>query len=327
MPEVAVPAKQEPRASTIVLTGETRAAFMDRRLDIAKPEPAPAAAEPAKVEPAKAEPAAPAAKSEPVAEPDAELEAVIAEAQTSNQKAEKKQAFRERMSELTEAKKAAEAAREAEKARADKAEAELRAKATPPPAPEELQAPHRAAFATEDEYQDARVDYRVKLARENDRKEEAASRAKAEGERVVSTYAERLRATKADVKDYDARIEPMKDLLIPPYIRDSILESEVGPMLPLYFADHPAEARRIIGLPTTAALRELGKIEAMFETAHKSEAKAEAKPVAQVSKAPPPISPIKATNAGEDAPKVDAGGNFTGTYAEYKELRKAGKIR
>ena len=329
MPE-AVVTKPEPRPSTMVITGETRAAFMDKRLDIAKPEPN---ADPAAAEPAKVDAAAPAAKAEPAAQPapDAELEEVVAEEKKAQPDPSKKQRFQGRISELTEARKAADAKAVAEKERADKLEAELRAKAEPARAaePEKLEAPQRAAFATEDEYQDARVDYRVKLAREADRKAEAEARAQAEGQRVVSTYAERLKAAKAEIKDYDARIEPLKDLMIPPYIRDSIFESEVGPMLPLYFADHPAEARRIIGLSPTAALRELGKIEAMIETeaapAPKAEPKAE--PVAQVSKAPAPISPLRAVNAAEDAPKIDAAGKFTGTYAEYKALRKAGKIK
>jgi hypothetical protein len=144
----------------------------------------------------------------------------------------------------------------------------------------------------------------------------------------VQTYTERLAATKKAIPDFDARIEANKDMPIAPHIRDAIFESEVGPRMALYFADHPEEAKRINGLSQNAALREFGKIESMIETEAKPAPTPEpAKPAAQVSRAPAPISPIKATNAGELEPPVDSAGNFKGSYADFKKLRQTGKLR
>lgn len=346
MPETVVE-KPAQRPSTLVVTGETRQAFMDHRMDIVKPpaavageakvERAPAAkAEPAKAEPAKADAPAPAAAEE-VAKLEADLKAEEAKAQPDEKK---KQGIRERISEITEQKKTAQAEAAKERARAEKAERELaeeRAKAAPPPAaaPDEPKAPNRAEFATQEEYDDARVSYRVKVELAERDKAAAAARAKAEGERVVTTYGERLRAAKTEIPDFDARIEKAKDLPLAPHVRDAIFESEVGPRVCLYFADHPQEAERINKLAPAAAMREFGKIEAMIETsaaAPKAEPKPEAKPaaaapIAEISKAPPPIAPLKAGAGGESEARVDGKGNFVGTYAEYRAARKAGKIK
>lgn len=325
MPEITAPVTPEPRVAQHVVTSENRAEFMAHRLELAKP----ALAEPPKETPketpeAKAEPA-PAAPEES-AKLEAELKAEDAKPQPDEKK---KQTIRERISEINEKKKESDARASAAEVRAEKAEreaADLRAKsAAPPPAAEEPAEPKREAFATEEAYQDAMIDFRVDKRIAVRDKREAEARAKQEGERVVQTYSERLKATKAEVKDYDQRIEPVKDLPIPPHIRDAIFESEVGPRLPLYFADHPDDARRIIALPPGAALREIGKIEAMIET--KAAPKEPPAALAEISKAPPPITPIKAGAGSETEPKLDSAGNFTGTYSEWKSLRKAGKLR
>lgn len=342
MPEAAVPAKPAPRPSTLVVTGENRQEFMDHRMDLAKPAaaapaPEPAKAEPAKADAAKAEPAAPAAAPEgEVAKLEADLKAEEAKPK-GQQDEKKKQTFRERISEITEQKKTAQAETAKERERAERLERELaeeRAKAAAPPPPADApKAPLRAEFASDEEYQDARVDYRVKVARAEERKADAEANAKREGERVMGTYAERLKATKSEIPDFDARIEKSKDLVVAPHIRDAIFDSEVGPRMALYFADHPEEAARINRLSPSSGLREFGKIETMLETGGKvaatPEPKAEPKPAprAEVSKAPEPINPLKGVGAAEPEPKIDSKGQFTGTFAEWKAFRKAGKIK
>ncbi len=327
MPETVI-TKPEPRASTLVVTGETRQAFMDHRMDIAKPEPAPVVvvAEPAKVEPVKvSEPA------KAIVEEATTLEAELkAEEEKPQPDEKKKQTIRERISQINEKKKASDARADAAEARAAKAEkeaAELRTRAAPPAKVEEPGAePQRAQFQSDDEYLNARVDYTVAKREAAREKAQAEARAKAESDRVVQTYSTRLAATKAETPDFDARIEKAKDLPISPHIRDAIFESEVGPKMALYFADHPEEATRLNGLSANAALREFGKIESMIETAPAKPAPVVVAPVAAVSKAPPPISPIKATSGEPEVP-IDSSGKFTGSYAEYKNLRKQGKIR
>lgn len=328
MPEAAAPAAEPvARPATIVVTGETRQAFMEHRMGMKEPPAPPAPVVDAPKAEVKVEAAAPPAEEYHAAQ----LEEVIEEQAKAQPNPEKKQRLQARFSELTAKIKAAEEKTAAAEKRAQETEAKA---ATPPPAaappvPEVGAAPLRAQFATEEEYLDARVEHIV-AKREGERAKAAAeAQAKADGERVVGNYQQRLAATKAEIPDFDARIEANKDLRVPAHVRDAIFESEVGPRIALHFADHPADAARISALGVGAALREIGKIEAMIETAPKAVVKEEVKvaPIAAVSKAPPPIAPIKAGSAAEDSPKLDSAGNFTGTYADFKAARRAGKIK
>lgn len=337
MPEGAIGTAE--RVAANVVTSENREAFLSHRLDLAKPEPKPAAAgtlgavAAAAVEQkaeAKAE-TKPEAKAEGE-DPGKDLDAVLEEEKKPAPDEAKKQKFRERMSELATKRKEAEAKAAAETERAAKLERELaeerRARATPPAADEVGAAPVRANFATDQEYLEARDAHLIKKTRAEDRKAAAEQAAKAEAERAVRSYGERLAAVKAEVKDFDAVIEAAKDLPIPTHIQEAMLESEVGPRIAYYFAQHRDEHARITGLRPAAALRELGKIESMLESAAapKETPKAAPAPKVEVSAAPPPISPVRGATGAIEA-KVDSEGRFSGTYAEFKALRKAGKLK
>ena len=79
-------------------------------------------------------------------------------------------------------------------------------------------------------------------------------------------------------------------------------------------------AKEIASSSPAKALREIGKLEAKFETQ-----KVDNKPPVVKSKAPEPIQPIRA-NGKADLP-LTANGEFHGTYQAWKAARKAGKIR
>jgi hypothetical protein len=87
-----------------------------------------------------------------------------------------------------------------------------------------------------------------------------------------------------------------------------------------HLAENEDFAKKFSDMPLPQALKELGKLEARY-------APSEDKAVAvRKSKAPPPINPIKGTSGAIDTPINDKG-EFTGTIQQWKELRKAGKIR
>ena len=109
------------------------------------------------------------------------------------------------------------------------------------------------------------------------------------------------------------------DVVVSDQVRDAILESDVGPRILYHLAENPDIAEKISKSSLITALREIGKLEAKFE---KTEPK-EVKPVAQKSKAPAPISPLKATNS-EQAVITDTDKM---TFAQYKAMRQAKRIR
>ena len=103
-------------------------------------------------------------------------------------------------------------------------------------------------------------------------------------------------------------------------IRDTILESDVGPKILYHLAENEELAKKIAGLSERAALKEIGKLEARFERTEP-----EVKPVKK-SNAPAPVTPLKAVSGVADV-KLDTDGKWYGSYAEWKAARKAGKVR
>ena len=310
MPE-AQPVAPEVPASRVVVTSENRAEFMQHKLDIAAPPPKAESAEPVKEE----------AKTEEEAEP--EKAEPKAEEKKEEAKEEKKHPIKERFSELTKQREDAKAEAAKERERADKAEAEakeLKAKLTPPVQPLSAE-PKRDQFKSDDEFESARIDYRVEVR--------LAAKAQAEREQAMrSVWDDGVKAVVAEVPDYQKRLDDSK-VLISDVVKEAIVDAgKVGPRILLHLADNPSEAEKIGKMTLARAIKEIGKLEDKYsQPAPKKEEKAEApKKEVEISKAPAPITPLKGASAPADAP-IDSDGNFTGTPAEWRALRKAGKIK
>ena len=157
-----------------------------------------------------------------------------------------------------------------------------------------------------------------KAMRERDQRELQA-RMDAEKARVMSSWNEKQNKFKSENPDYE---EKVKQLQFPASqeVQDAILTSDFGAEVLYHLGKNPDLAKKIVEMPLTKALKELGKIEAQFES------KPEEKPVVTKSNAPKPISPLKATSSAADTP-IGSDGQFHGTYQQWKEARKAGKIR
>src|SRR6267378_1753867 len=310
----------EERIAQHVVTSENRADFMNKRLDIAKP-------------------------LEKVIEPDAKDKAPSVELKTVEppkteeplkevEPAPKKEhPIQERFSKMAEQRREAEAKATAERDRAEKAIRELeelKAKGapTPEPKPEESlgEKPARDKFQNEAEFTEKLVEWSIK----KDRIEQATAIEKArietEEKRVLTNWQERLDQTRDEIEDYDEKIESAKNVMFSNQVRDAILESPIGPRILYYFAEHPAEAEKLKGLSALSAVRSIGRLEADLtpkekETTSPQEKKGEA----HISKAPAPISPLKGASAPENL--VDGEGKFKGSFKQYKQLRKEGKLQ
>lgn len=138
---------------------------------------------------------------------------------------------------------------------------------------------------------------------------EAAQKAQAK----AATFAERETAYKAKHPDYQSKVYsdnvPISDAMY-----GLILESEVGPEVAEYLADHTDLARQIYQLKDPTLIgREMGRIEARLE-------KPAAPPVIvpKVSSAPPPPPKIEAKDAAPpksiDDPKI--------SDAEFARIRR-----
>lgn len=260
-------------------------------------------------------------------------EAEKVEDEKSDKADKKKGRLNERFSELTAEKKAAiekaakleaeakMAREEAEKARREALE--LRQKYEPPKTDELGPKPIPSQFNDTDEFAKALEDWTTEKAQRDLMAKAEAERKEAEAKALQKSWLERQSVFKAEASDYEEVISG-SDVRVSEQVRDAIIESEVGPQILYHLAKNPEVASKLGDMTVGRALRELGKLEAaLTKEVTKTEAKTT---VAEISKAPAPISPLRGANAPA-AGVMTGSQEFVGTYEEYKARRLAGKIR
>jgi len=224
-----------------------------------------------------------------------------------------------RFSEIT--KQREEARKEAEAERQRRVELEQRLAALEQQAPKKEfvdQEPQPSQFQDAFEYAKALAEYTADKRIEEMKRQEAEAKAEAARQSMIQEWSKKVETAKAELPDFDDMVAS-SDVVVSDDIRDAILESDVGPKILYHLAENSEFAKKVASMPTRAALKEIGKLEARFE------AKAEEKPVVR-SKAPAPVTPIKAASGVADT-KLSSDGNWYGSYAEWKAARKAGKVR
>jgi hypothetical protein len=214
------------------------------------------------------------------------------------------------------------AKQEAEQARIRTQELELELQAIKSQAAPKEQSrdekPRPDQFVDAFEYAEALADWSAENAVMRARQEDVERKIQEERSKVIDVWNKKLEATKAELPDFEDMVASA-DVMVSDQVRDAILESDVGPRILYHLAENPELAEMISKSSLITALRQIGKLEARFE---KTEPK-EVKTVAQKSKAPAPISPIKAGTSEQvivtDTDKM--------TYAQYKAMRQAKRIR
>lgn len=163
--------------------------------------------------------------------------------------------------------------------------------------------PRLEQFDNFDEYIAARDSYLERKFEEKlssrDRKEQE-TRQQREAEKVSEDWAKRLTDIRKEVPDYDELIEAA-DIQVSQAMAQAITESDIGPRVALYLANHPDEAETMFGLSTSATLRAVGRIEAKIEAEGAKK---------QISSAPKPIKPVTgngsaANNGPQDNQSVE----------------------
>ena len=301
----------EQKVAATVVTAENLAEFNAQKLGLAEPTAPTEAAPEAE---ASAEPVAEETPSEP---PVAEGEATAKEERKQNPKIER------RFSEITKQREEARAEARKEREAREALEARLKAietQATPQKAESSNEKPKPENFTDAFEYAEALASWTAEQTLAKRDREELERRANEQRQLAVKAWADRVTAAKSELPDFDDMVQS-SDVVVTDPIRDAIMESDVGPKILYHLAENPEFAQKLNGMSVISALREIGKLEARYET------KPQSKPSAAVkSKAPEPITPIKAASSGRDV-EVDSNGEFRGTYAQWKAARQAGRIR
>lgn len=308
----------------VVLTSENSGAFYERELNLA-PEPVAAPAKPETAKPG--EPAVESVQAVAVEPPDEANDKQIPDPDA-------RQKVNLRFSELTEKRKAAEAEAETAKAEAkaerdaralaERRAAELQAKYEPPKPDELGPKPTREQFSDPATFETALEDYIVeKTTRERDQREAQA--------KVEQAWTARQTAAKAELPDYETVLEASANLVVSNEVRDAILESDVGPKILYHLAKNPELVSDLAKKSRAGALLMIGRLDAQFAKASAEPvgSKEPVKPVvaaSEPSRAPAPIIPLRGVSAPVESP-IGPDGVFHGSPAEWRALRKAGKIR
>ena len=302
---------EQPKTAGSVVTSENLADFNADKLGLAS-ESSPTAAE---VDESPSEPAAKDGQNEPKLADD---EATGTEEKKQNPKLEK------RFSELTKARKEAEAQAAEERTKREGLEARLAALESvkaPTQAPESNQKPTPDNYKDAFEYAEALADWSAEQALVRREQEVKQKEVEAKREKVISTWQQKLEATKAELPDYEDMVAS-STVTVNDTVRDAILESEVGPRILYELASDDEIAEKLSTMTTSSALKLIGKLEAQFEKAE-APAKAERKSVAAKSNAPEPIRPLRSTGGVAD---VAMDGEKL-SFQQWKAGRLAGKIR
>lgn len=314
-------AVEQPRQAGNVVTSENLTEWTMDRLGLATEE-APVEAEAVEETPE----SEPAVEAEGESEHESEAEGKATEERKQNPKLEK------RFSELTKARKLAE--ENAAKALAEKEALEARLREYEEKvAPQQKTAedpigaePRADQFDDAFEYAKALAEWSAEKALYERDQQEANRKIEEERQKVLKSWSEKLEKAKPNLADFDEVIESTQ-VVVSNDVRDAIIESDVGPEILYHLASLDGEeAERFQALPTAKALREIGKLEAKFEKQQAIEEKPVSKPVVQKSKAPAPLSPLKATGSAAETP-IGSDGEFHGSFQAWKAARKAGKIR
>lgn len=243
-----------------------------------------------------------------------------------------------RFSELTAKRKAAEErAAEAERKlqEAEKRARELELKANPPPPDDPGPEPDPKDYQDIEKYRaDLKTWTRNSVTAEA-KKQEAERKQREYVEDIQKKWRENTAAVRKEVPDFDEVVaEAQKPFKLDDNgnsaFRQAILESDYGARIQYYLAQNPEEFERINDMAPGWQLRAVGRLEQKIadELERKANPTRETVTVDNTikrPKAPEPISAVRGVASADTM--MDANGNFTGTPAQYRELRKAGKIR
>ena len=311
MSEEAQVAQEVPSRRTVV-SSENSSEFYANKLGLAAETPSEAEEESSE----------PEAEETEGSEPEAEKDTKATEERKPNPKLEK------RFSELTKQREAARQEAQREREAREALEARLQAleqSSQPQKANGIDEEPQPHQFSDAFEYAKALAEYSAeKAVKERDR-QEVEKQLAAERQKVVEAWAKKVEAAKTEMPDFEEMIES-SDVVVSDPVRDAIIESDVGPQILYHLAENPEIAEKLASKSVSAAMRELGKLEARFEKEAEAASEKSSKTVAKKSNAPAPIKPLRGSSAATDIP-MGSDGQFHGTFQQWKAARLAGKIK
>lgn len=127
--------------------------------------------------------------------------------------------------------------------------------------------------------------------------------------KAVDGWQQRVEQATAELPDFE-EVLSSSDVPMSDFMRDAIIDSDLGPKVAYWLANNPDEAKKIASMSPLATVKAIGRLEERLE----SQAKAPKKPTS----APAPLTPV----GGKASVSKDPGKM---SDAEYLEWRKKGR--
>ena len=211
----------------------------------------------------------------------------------------------ERIQELANKRRDAEARAEAAEAKAKDLEERVRLLETVAPTKGGDKAPVRAEFASEDDYLDAKLDWRDAQRQLADEQARLLVQSETIERRFMSAHTKAM----SEIEDYAATLTDSNVGIRDPLML-TIKKQPNAPMIFYYLAKNPVEADRLNRLPFDDAILQI----ADFARELSTEAKPKDEPPARKPRAPEPIEPLKGVPTENSGNPQD--------FESYRDKRK-----
>jgi len=194
----------------------------------------------------------------------------------------------------------------------------IAAPAKKPEKPAEEVVPTREQYDNYETFLEAKAEYVARKAGREERakleREHADKQATEANQKVMQTFQAKVRAKYPDIEE---RLEAIGHIEMPSGMGSAIAESDLGSEILNHFAENPKDCERIAALSPSAAIREIGRLEARLE-------KPAATPIAAAkpSAAPDPIKPGGGASGTGDADPSDKDSTEEWMRKERARVRK-----
>ncbi len=255
---------------------------------------------------------------EPASEVVAESEKESAALDTQDGKPKVKQTRNDRIQELANSRREAVKAAEAVKQENEELRARIKALETTAAPLTTGAKPDRADFASEDQYTDALVDWKLAKREQDQQEAKVAVRV----QEVDARFSKTLTEAKLKYSDFDDVVKAKGDVRLDNLTVLAIKDSPLGGEITYYLAKHSDELEKLNDMLPNQRVKFIDKLERDLLKLDDADDVVEAvKPLAK-KKAPEPITPVSGTNASVNVSPKDFESYRAKRRAEQAEKRR-----
>lgn len=186
---------------------------------------------------------------------------------------------------------------------------------------EELKVPKREDFANDEEFEEAKFQYRYKKQRQQEQTEDSKKAIENHQREMLSNYAAVKDEIKEEYDDWDDVLKKFGDSPVSSSVYVAILSLEEGPRVSYYLAKHPDELDKLNALFPDQATREVIRLHDRLKT--KTPAAATSEKPKPRTRLPEPVKPVSTAATASTLSSREAAKNRD--FKAFKRAQFAGR--